>query len=371
MIKKIRISGVRCIKNAILEPSEKLNIISGANGSGKTSILESINIISGMKHFKSGKIIDSINHNMGYLQITADALSMNKSSYIPIAISRKNSCKKPEIKIKGVATSMVSNLATIMPVQKITANTFQFLESSSKFRRGLLDWGMFHVKHSSFFPLWQQLQKAVNQRNIALKKIISSKQINEIFPWDFLIEKISLQIDLLRQAYFDELAPIFYDVMNNLCGYGYNLKISYFCGWDNKRKLMEELQNSITKDINQGYTSCGAHKADILFEIENIKGRKKASCVLSRGEMKLTVCAFKIAQSILFNSKTSRKCIFLLDDLPAELDKNNIDKVINSLITLDSQVFVTSIEAKDVTKTVSSSVAAKVFVVKKGNVQLT
>jgi DNA replication and repair protein RecF len=133
---------------------------------------------------------------------------------------------------------------------------------------------------------------------------------------------------------------------------------------------MEELQNSITKDINQGYTSYGAHKADVLFEIESLKGSKKASFVLSRGEMKLTVCAFKIAQAILFNKKTSRKCIFLLDDLPAELDKNNINKVIDSLITLDSQVFVTSIEAKEVTKNISRAVTAKVFVVKKGNVQL-
>ena len=369
MIKKINISGVRSIKKAALDPEEKINIISGDNGSGKTSVLEAISILSGMRHFKSGKITDSINYSMQYLQVTAKALSMSQTSYIPIGILSKSACKSPEIKINGCSSNFVSSLTTIVPAQKITSNTFQLLESSSKFRRGLLDWGMFHVKHSSFFPLWKQLQKAVYQRNMALKKIVSSKQSSELFPWDFLIAKISAQIDSLRSNYFNEFLPVFYEIMKVLdskC----NIKLEYFCGWDKEIDLMNVLKISLAKDIAHGYTGFGAHKADIVFKIKNLSGEKKASCVLSRGEMKLVACAFKIAQAVFFNRKTSRRCIFLLDDLPAELDKKNIEKIIRALIASDNQLFLTSINSKDITRNLVNSAKYRVFNAENGNIQL-
>ena len=68
-----------------------------------------------------------------------------------------------------------------------------------------------------------------------------------------------------------------------------------------------------------GYTSSGAHKADLSIGIGKIKARDK----LSRGQTKLLVYALKLAQGALFKKLTGKKCIYILDDLPSELDEIN------------------------------------------------
>ena len=76
-------------------------------------------------------------------------------------------------------------------------------------------------------------------------------------------------------------------------------------------------------------------------------GRRKASRkLISRGQEKLLVCALKVAQGELLSAALGRRCLYLVDDLPAELDSQNRQRVMKHLLTLGSQLFVTSVEAE-------------------------
>ena len=58
------------------------------------------------------------------------------------------------------------------------------------------------------------------------------------------------------------------------------------------------------------------------------------------------VCALKVAQGELLSAVVGRRCLYLVDDLPAELDSQNRQRVMKHLLTLGSQLFVTSVEAE-------------------------
>ena len=60
------------------------------------------------------------------------------------------------------------------------------------------------------------------------------------------------------------------------------------------------------------------------------------------------VCALKIAQGELLSDAVGQRCLYLVDDLPAELDRLNRQRVMKHLLTLGSQLFVTSVDAEAV-----------------------
>lgn len=82
----------------------------------------------------------------------------------------------------------------------------------------------------------------------------------------------------------------------------------------------------------------------------------------------MLVSAMKIAQGKLYSHELRRDCIYLIDDLPAELDTSNRSKVLESLIGLDSQLFVTSVEAEAIQSAGSALKEYSAFHVERGKI---
>ena len=60
------------------------------------------------------------------------------------------------------------------------------------------------------------------------------------------------------------------------------------------------------------------------------------------------VTLLKIAQLIVFSQTSERRCILLFDDLPAELDSDNQNKIMSILSNLNIQLFITAIESDQI-----------------------
>jgi DNA replication and repair protein RecF len=71
-IKKIQILGVRNLKEAIISPNNQINIFTGRNASGKTSVLEAIHILARSKSFRTPRIRDVITHKSSKLLVAAN-----------------------------------------------------------------------------------------------------------------------------------------------------------------------------------------------------------------------------------------------------------------------------------------------------------
>ena len=89
--------------------------------------------------------------------------------------------------------------------------------------------------------------------------------------------------------------------------------------------------------------------------------------MLSRGEQKLLTCALQLAQGILLKKITTKSCIYLFDDLFAELDSSKQNILMHLLQSLKSQVFITGIE-ETLIKGLETSVLRKIFQVKQGKI---
>ena len=142
------------------------------------------------------------------------------------------------------------------------------------------------------------------------------------------------------------------------------LSLEYNRGWDSKIELAEVLQSARHQDLKYGATQNGPHRADIVVKV----GQSPAMDVLSRGQQKVLVSALKIAQGSLYADAIQDRCIYLVDDLPAELDKENRAKILENLLALDSQLFVTCVELNSVKDCLQTPPAMSTFHVERGTI---
>lgn len=93
----------------------------------------------------------------------------------------------------------------------------------------------------------------------------------------------------------------------------FSLSISFQRGWDKETDYSDILVRQFERDQMLTYTALGPHKADLRIRVEDI---------LSRGQLKLLMCALKLAQGEYFTRQSGQRCLYLLDDFASELDKD-------------------------------------------------
>jgi DNA replication and repair protein RecF len=123
------------------------------------------------------------------------------------------------------------------------------------------------------------------------------------------------------------------------------------------------LEREISADIQRGYTRYGPHRAELEIRVNG----KYAHGIVSRGQQKLLAATMRLAQTRLFTQQTARACVILVDDLPAELERVYRERLLRALSQLDAQLFITAIEADDLSMGMWPDV--KRFHVEQGDIQ--
>lgn len=333
-LSRLFIQHLRNLQSVDINPSDRVNLIYGLNGSGKTSVLEAINILALGRSFRSHKHKPLINHQHEDFTVFGKVLS-TEGSETPIGIQR-NLNGDVQLKAKGAQVNSIADLALHLPLQVINSDTFLLLEGSPKIRRQFMDWLVFHVEHQ-FYPNWKDLQRCLKHRNSLLRRDrIDPFELN---TWDQELVQLTEKIHSYRLASIEQFSPVFYELLAEFIVLD-GVQLSYQRGWDKHRDYASVLKEGFERDKRFGLTHAGSHRAELKITIAG----QDAAEILSRGQQKLLVCALKIAQGSVLSRITGRKCIYLVDDLPAELDEKHRNLLTQWLHKMDTQVFITGVE---------------------------
>jgi DNA replication and repair protein RecF len=386
-LSRVEITAVRNLEQVKLQGLQQVNLFYGANGSGKTSVLESIHLLAMARSFRGTRVATLIRHGqqscivfgtvhpgqVGPGQVGPGQVGPGRTSPGPTrqtaasaggtALGVQRSLDgDTRIRIAGTSVRSVGELAAYLPVQVINADSFGLLTGAPAARRQYLDWGVFHVEHS-VFDCWQRFQRCIKQRNNLLRRGKMSAQ--ELVVWTRELAVAGEELAAMRQRYHDELLPIFRDVVVRLVPELGEVELRLRRGWDREHTYHEALDSHTESDQAHGFTHVGPQRADIRV----LAAGRPAADTLSRGQQKLVVCAMKLAQGRLLTQRTGRQCVYLVDDLPSELDRDHAGKVCEELGSLGAQVFITCVDKQDVLGVWPSAEALAVFHVEHGQIR--
>ncbi|SFC32043.1 DNA replication and repair protein RecF [Marinospirillum celere] len=334
-IQRLRLKNFRNLQDVDFHPTPGLNFLIGKNGSGKTSLLEAIYLLSLVRSFRSKKLKNLINHSTSSFTVFANFVDTEGQVY-PLGVQRQEFSDETEILLRGQRPGSIAELTAQLPVQLINPDAFRLLEGGPKDRRQFIDWGVFHVEPSFIF-VWQRFQRALKQRNSLLRR--GRMDPLQLQLWEKEIALYGEEVTTYREGYLEELRPIFAHLLARLSDIQ-DFRLSFQRGWDKNLPLLDNLRAGREKDLDQGFTQSGPQRADLRVTIEG----RAAIEVLSRGQQKLVVSALKLAQGELLAKKTGKRCIYLIDDLPAELDEEHRQVFCKVLEEQASQVFITSVD---------------------------
>lgn len=329
ILERVEVSAFRNLTSVSLSPTPGLNILEGSNGSGKTSFLESIYMLAMARSFRTHKSAKVVQHGHQALLIFSIFKDDTTSHKLGIQNYIDN---RMQIKLDGELLQSRSKLVQELPVQIITPESISLLTGSPNERRQYLDWIMFHVE-PSFHLHWTQYQRALKQRNV----LVRQGQIHELPYWNSVLIDNGEKIDALRSALVTNLQPFIDRYVDELIP-GLSVTATYRKGWRRDFSLEEALTASVDADISSKYTTVGPHRSDLIMRCDELP----VIDTFSRGQLKLLLCALKLAQLDLFHERTGKTAVVLVDDLPAELDSLHRKKLLTLLHELHNQVFITT-----------------------------
>ena len=328
----LKIRDFRNLVDVEFEPCTGVNLISGQNASGKTSLLEAIYYLSHLRSFRTPYLSDLINHNASRLQLIAKARDQ-EDHLIPIGIERSK--EQLRVRANQKPVQRVADITALFPVLAIHPDSYRLITGSATERRAYLDWGVFHVEHG-FFEAWQRYKKALSQRNAALK---SGRSRSYCQLWEKEMATAATHIHHRRQHYIDQLQPFLQRLIDQFFA-DEQVKLEYRRGWSGGQDLLTVLERSFERDAKKGFTQAGPHRADIVIQVDG----KSAQTGISRGQQKALVALLKLAQVQQFTQTATRHCILLYDDLSAELDAEHRERILSVLETMPIQLFLTAID---------------------------
>lgn len=351
---RLLIRNFRNIESADLDLAADFNFLIGANGSGKTSLLEAIYTLGHGRAFRTVQADKVIRHEQD--EFILHGRVSDNGRELSLGIS-KNNQGDTKVRIDGTDGHKISELAQLMPIQLITPEGFTLLNGGPKFRRAFIDWGCFH-DDPQFFTAWSNLKRLLKQRNAALRQVNHYSQVK---PWDLELVPLANQISEWRANYTASLQQ---NIAETCAAFlpEYKLTFSFSRGWDKETDYGELLERQFERDRQLTYTSLGPHKADFRIRADG----NAVEDLLSRGQLKLLMCALRLAQGEYLTLKSGRRCLYLIDDFASELDSQRRRLLATRLKATGAQVFVSAINAEQITDMIGDN--NKMFYIECGKI---
>jgi len=333
ILQTLEINHFRILESVKLDLHPALNLITGNNGSGKSSVLEAVQCLATGHSYRTRKPKELINHKQESYRLLSVFNDKRSDRIHRAGLERfRNGVVNSRLDFEDVARQ--SEITKLLPVKVLTPDSHELVTEAPETRRKYLDWGLFHVE-PLFHDQWKNYRRALSQRNVLLRENASN---GDIATWNAPLAESATAIDRFRHHYIQELYGYLKDRLGAM-DLRFHVELVYKPGWDTTMTLDEQLSKNLDNHRRMKTTTDGPHRADVAIISEGVLARQ----VLSRGEQKVIAYALHLAQLDVLNKRTNNNAIVLCDDLRSELDLYHSTALIEQLMAMDGQIILTGV----------------------------
>jgi DNA replication and repair protein RecF len=335
LLRSLRLRNHRNYAQLDLIPGPGVNVFIGANGQGKTNLLEAVAMLALSTSPRSRRELELIGPVAPMSRIEADVESAGIKAELAITLTLEGDRARRVIEVDGVRRRAF-DLPGRFRVTLFWPDDLGLVKAGPELRRRFLNQMLVQVE-PGYARALAGLKRVLEQRNSLLKQIASGEQRGDVLePWNLELIRLGGDVVAARSAAVLELEPDAAAYHSEIAG-GERLQISYQGPPGN---LAEAVHNSLADDLRRGSTSIGPHHDDLRV----LLGGQEARAYGSQGQQRTAVVSLKLAEAALVARRTGERPVLLLDDVLSELDGERRAALLRQVAGA-GQVIITSVEA--------------------------
>ena len=306
-------------------------LVTGANGAGKTNLLESLHV--GTQGFSPRTRADAQLLRFGERAGRIALTGARGDSQLAVEVTLQADDAK-RAKLNGAQLRAAEQLRSEMATLVFTPDRLAVVKGGPAVRRAYFDRTLARLSPARAM-LAPEYGAAIAQRNAALRRIAAGFSTREALePWTARVLELGTALVEARLELLAALAPGFAATGDEL-------------GLPEARLVYEGeaptgplLEAAIERDLERGTTSVGPH----LHDVRIVTGSRDLRVFGSQGEQRLTVLAVLLAEAALIRDRRGYPPLLLLDDVLSELDPQR-RRVLADHVGVGGQTLVTSTTA--------------------------
>src|SRR5690625_2091123 len=342
-LKDIALQNFRNYESLELSFSPSINVLIGENAQGKTNLIESIYFLAMSRSHRTSKDRELIRWESDFAKVKGELNKKSHSVPMEIILSKRGK----NAKLNHLEQKKLSNYIGQLNVILFAPEDLSLVKGSPSIRRKFIDMELGQM-NKIYLHHRDQYQQILKQRNQFLKQAKHSPKFDQIYL-DVLTEQLAAEgaeVLFSRFKFVNQLNAWAQQVQIDISNGKEHLKITYKALPDITDELsIEEIFNRLKElyksaqqqEIDQGTTTLGPHRDDLIFYVNG----KNVQRYGSQGQQRTTALSLKLAEIELMNEITGEYPILLLDDVLSELDDSRQTHLLSS-IQNKVQTFITT-----------------------------
>jgi DNA replication and repair protein RecF len=312
-----------------------VNVFIGANGQGKTNLLEAVAMLALSSSPRARRELELVGPVAPTSRIEAEVERSGTAVELSITLNVEGERARRVIEVDG-ARRRAYDLPGHFRVTLFWPDDLGLVKAGPELRRRFLNQMLVQVE-PGYARALSGLRRVLEQRNSLLKKIAAGDEGGDVLEaWNQEFVRLGGEVSAARAEAVRELQPEATRRHAEIAP-GEHLEIRYE---GPPGDLAQAVHNSLAEDLRRGSTTIGPHHDDIRLLLDGQEARAYAS----QGQQRTAVVSLKLAEAALMTRRTGERPVLLLDDVLSELDGERRAALL-SQVGGDGQVVITSVEA--------------------------
>ncbi|MBN2081150.1 DNA replication and repair protein RecF [bacterium] len=371
-LKRLKLRDFRNYERLDLEFPAGIIVLAGANGAGKSNLLEAIHYLSYLKSFRTNRDREVVRYSCPLALIEARLADDDERPFDARLVLKSG---KRHVRLNGNDITRFQDFIGRLHSQFFFPGDLTLLTGDPTLRREVLDLELLRLK-PVLLPVYQKFRNALKQRNSVLKLLYPQPGRRHNRP-----------VDLLKalEAYTEQLIGAGVAIMRERRGItkvlneqfvplyarlappeGESVSLRYLSAVPlepddqlaaNYRRLLSESQET---EASLRFTTVGPHRDDLGFILDGERDLKRYG---SQGQQRSAALTFRLALAALSRQRLSDDPLLLLDDALSEMDDERKQRLL-AICRQHRQVFITSASQREVD--LISPLATVVYTVEDG-----
>lgn len=311
-IKRINLEHFRNISFASVELSGSSCFFVGANGQGKTNLLEALGFISALRSFRTQDIrplVQSGNKEAGlHYEVEQEQLGQTT-----VTIHLRNGQR--EVQQDGQRVIRFGDYLGKFPTVVFCSEDMQLLRGAPQLRRRFIDLTLSSAD-PAYLESLRRYHRALADRNRLLRQEVMDEESLQSF--EKTLAPLALDLVTKRQEGMRLFNQVLQETYEIISGGAESSEIALEVDTEKEdvEGWLEKWRQARARDRILGSTQNGPHRDDMVFRLKG----KDARDFASEGQQRGLVISLRLAQAFFYRKATGLAPVLLADDILGELD---------------------------------------------------